>query len=104
MVHAKSERTVGSTNVYTYIHARCKCRWKESEFCGAEFHGEQPRGVNAISSLSLAYSSLEKYLKRVLPLVILARGARGNPLEDFESSFFADRVAPRVSFKSVKES
>ena len=42
--------------------------------------------VNAIYS-RLAYSSLEKYLKRVSPLVILAR-RNGNPLEGVFFFFF----------------
>lgn len=53
--------------------------------------------VNAIYS-RLAYSSLEKYLKRVSPLVILAR-RNGNPLEGvFFFFFWWSCVAPKESW------
>lgn len=74
---------------------------ERSEFCGAEFHGTAAglwtRYTREFlwTTMHLAYSSLEKYLKRVSPLVILAR-RNGNPLEGM--FFFGDRA------KSAKES
>lgn len=57
--------------------------------------------VNAIYS-RLAYSSLEKYLKRVSPLVILAR-RNGNPLEGVFFFFFGDRVSRQKSLDFFEE-
>lgn len=57
--------------------------------------------MNAIYS-RLAYSSLEKYLKRVSPLVILAR-RNGNPLEGVFFFFFGDRVSRQKSLDFFEE-
>lgn len=112
MVHAKSERTAMLDKciymyIYMYVHG-VNVDGKNRNFAARNFTGKSRGGRTRYPRefseppprACLAYSSLEKYLKRVSPLVILARGARGNPLEDFESSFFADRVAPRVSFNA----